>query len=91
MHPAVLDYRLDPAQIAQHPRPERDGARLLIVERGRGIAAHAVVRNLAEQLRPGDLVVVNDAAVSPARLYGRRASGGALEVLLTEPGLPATV
>lgn len=85
MNPAALDYQLDPARIAQRPLPERDGGRLLVVARDRGVTAHAAVRDLAEWLRPGDLAVVNDAAVGPARLHGRRASGGVVEVLLTEP------
>jgi S-adenosylmethionine:tRNA ribosyltransferase-isomerase len=85
MNPALLDYRLDPAQIAQRPPPERDGGRLLVVDRDRGVAAHATVRGLARWLRPDDLLVVNDAAVARARLRGRRASGGSIEVLLTEP------
>ncbi|MBI3768451.1 MAG: tRNA preQ1(34) S-adenosylmethionine ribosyltransferase-isomerase QueA [Deltaproteobacteria bacterium] len=86
MDPAALDYPFDPAQIAQRPLPERDGGRLMVVERGRGVAAHAAVCNLAQWLRPGDLLVVNDAEVMPARLHGRRASGGSVEALLTEPG-----
>jgi S-adenosylmethionine:tRNA ribosyltransferase-isomerase len=86
MDPAALDYALDPAQIAQRPPPDRDGGRLMVVERGRGVAAHTAVCNLAEWLRPGDLLVVNDAEVMPARLHGRRVSGGSVEVLLTEPG-----
>jgi S-adenosylmethionine:tRNA ribosyltransferase-isomerase len=85
MNPAALDYRLDPAQIAQRPLPERDGARMLVVARHAGVSAHATIRDLPDWLRPDDLVVVNDAAVQPARLHGRRASGGHVEVLLTEP------
>ncbi len=85
MDAAALDYPLDPAQIAQHPLAERDGGRLMVVERASGVVAHASVRDLAQWLRPGDLLVVNDAEVMPARLRGRRASGGAIEVLLTEP------
>jgi S-adenosylmethionine:tRNA ribosyltransferase-isomerase len=85
METAAFDYTLDPVQIAQHPLAERDGGRLLVVERGRGVAAHTTVRDLAQWLHAGDVVVVNDAEVMPARLHGRRCSGGAIEVLLTEP------
>lgn len=85
MDPQALDYPLDPAQIAQRPLAARDGGRLMVVDRYGGIAAHAAVRDLAGWMRAGDLLVVNDAEVMPARLHGRRASGGAVEVLLTEP------
>src|SRR5437868_10488764 len=85
MDTAALDYMLDPAQIAQHPLVERDGGRLMVVERGRGVAADTTVRDLARWLRAGDVLVVNDAEVIPARLHGRRASGAAIEVLLAEP------
>ncbi len=79
-----LDYRLDPALIAQRPLAARDGGRLLVVDRDHGVRAHTAVRRLDEWLRRGDLLVVNDAEVIPARLHGERASGGAIEVLLTE-------
>lgn len=85
MHPELLDYSLDPALIAQRPLAARDGGRLLVVDRDRGVRAHSAVRRLDEWLRPGDLLVVNDAEVIPARLRGWRESGGAVEVLLTEP------
>ena len=85
MDPAALDYALDPALIAQHPLPARDGGRLLVLGRGRGVLTHAAFRELGAWLAPGDLLVVNDAAVIPARLAGRRASGGGVEILLTEP------
>src|SRR5262245_55175897 len=85
MSTAALDYTLDPAQIAQHPLTERDGGRLMVVERGHGVTAHAAVRDLARWLRPGDVLVVNGAEVMRARLHGRRASGAAIEVLLSEP------
>jgi S-adenosylmethionine:tRNA ribosyltransferase-isomerase len=79
-----LDYDLDPAQIAQVPTEPRDAARLL-VDRGSAAPEHRHVRDLAELLAPGDLVVVNDTKVIPARLRLTRASGGASEVLLLEP------
>jgi S-adenosylmethionine:tRNA ribosyltransferase-isomerase len=80
---ADFDYRLPEAAIAQRPLP-RGEARLLVLER-RGDERHRHVRDLPELLRPGDLVVVNDTRVIPARLFGRRrAGGGRVEVLLVE-------
>ncbi len=77
-----IDYDLPPMSIAQTPLVERDGARLL-VDRGDG-ADHRLVRDLPELLEPGDLLVVNDTRVLPARLPLRRDTGGAVEVLLLE-------
>jgi S-adenosylmethionine:tRNA ribosyltransferase-isomerase len=82
---AALDYTLDPALIAQRPLATRDGGRLLVLGRERGVLAHAAFRELGSWLRPGDLLIANDAEVIPARLRGRRESGAAIEVLLTEP------
>ena len=84
MNLETLDYTLDPALVAQEPRPTRDGARLLIVDRGKGARAHAEIRELGQWLSPGDLLIVNDAEVMAARLRGRRPSGGAVEILLAE-------
>jgi S-adenosylmethionine:tRNA ribosyltransferase-isomerase len=84
------DYDLPPELIAQTPAMERDAARLLVLERGSGAVAHAVVRDLPRLLRAGDLLVLNDARVRPARLYCRTASGGAVELLVVrerEPGV----
>jgi S-adenosylmethionine:tRNA ribosyltransferase-isomerase len=85
-----FDYDLPSARIAQRPIEPRDAARLL-VDRGLGEPPlHLHVRDLPSILRSGDLVVVNDTRVIPARLHLRRASGGAVEVLLLEqvPGDP---
>ncbi|MCC6641918.1 MAG: tRNA preQ1(34) S-adenosylmethionine ribosyltransferase-isomerase QueA [Deltaproteobacteria bacterium] len=79
---AAFDYALDPARIAQHPAAERDGARLLVLDRASGALAHRTVRDLPELLSPGDLLVVNATRVLPARLRGRAASGGVREALL---------
>jgi S-adenosylmethionine:tRNA ribosyltransferase-isomerase len=68
-------------RIAQHPAPERDAARLYVLDRA-GAPAHARVRDLPDWLREGDLLVVNETRVLPARLRGRKASGGAAEALL---------
>lgn len=78
--PADLDYDLPPDAIAQTPLPQRDQARLLVDEAG--AVAHRRVSDLPELLGPGDVVVVNDTRVLPARLLMRRATGGAVEVLL---------
>src|SRR5262252_2665252 len=84
MRLADFVYELPPAAIAQTPAEPRDAARLL-VDRGPGAApVHAHVRDLPALLRPGDVVVVNDTKVVPARLNLRRHSGGAVEVLLVE-------
>jgi S-adenosylmethionine:tRNA ribosyltransferase-isomerase len=78
-----FDYELPAASIAQEPAP-RGGSRLLVLDRG-GAERHAHVRDLPRLLTPGDLLVVNDTRVIPARLFGRRAGGGGrMELLLVE-------
>lgn len=71
-----LDYPLPPDLIAQHPAPERDAARLLVVRRGGAVAGHHVFRELPDFLDAGDLLVLNDTRVLPARLIGRRERTG---------------
>ncbi|MEO0325436.1 MAG: tRNA preQ1(34) S-adenosylmethionine ribosyltransferase-isomerase QueA [Myxococcota bacterium] len=88
MHRSALDYDLPEGLIAQAPATRRDAARLLTVDAGRGVAAHGSVRDLPERLAPA-LVVVNDTRVRPARLYGKKASGGGAELLLVERLGPA--
>ena len=82
---ADFDYALPPDQIAQEPTPERDGARLLVLERGQSALRHGAVRDLPELLLPGDLLVRNATRVLPARLRGRKPTGGAAEALLLGP------
>lgn len=81
---ADFDYDLPSDQIAQTPIEPRDAARLL-VDRGADRPAHRHVSDLAEVLRPGDLLVMNETKVIPARLTLRRATGGKAEVLMLEP------
>jgi S-adenosylmethionine:tRNA ribosyltransferase-isomerase len=82
MDSAAFDYELPASAIAQEPLEPRDAARLL-VDRGPDHAPeHRRVADLAELLRPGDLLVVNDTRVRAARLRLRRPTGGAAEVLL---------
>jgi S-adenosylmethionine:tRNA ribosyltransferase-isomerase len=84
MQLADFDYELPDERIAQVPAEPRDAARLL-VDRGSSDPLHRHVRDLVDLLGPGDLLVVNDTKVIPARVGLRRASGGAAEVLLLEP------
>lgn len=79
-----FDYDLPPESIAQHPAP-RGESRLLVLDR-EGPDRHRRIRDLPELLRPGDLLVLNDTRVIPARLYGTRAGGGGgrVEILLVE-------
>jgi S-adenosylmethionine:tRNA ribosyltransferase-isomerase len=70
--------------IAQHPERERALARLLVLNRSDGSLSHRRFRDVTEYLRAGDLLVVNDTRVIPARIAGRKATGGYVEILLTE-------
>jgi S-adenosylmethionine:tRNA ribosyltransferase-isomerase len=79
------DYALPERAIAQVPASPRDAAKLLVATDSGGAVAHRHVADLAEQLEPGDLLVVNDTRVLPARLRLRKPTGGAAEVLLLEP------
>lgn len=81
-----FDFELPEAQIAQEPSPERGGARLLRLSRDSGAIGLAMVSELPGCLRAGDLVVVNNTRVFPARLLGRRVpSNGSVECLLVAP------
>ncbi|MCY2960436.1 MAG: tRNA preQ1(34) S-adenosylmethionine ribosyltransferase-isomerase QueA [Planctomycetota bacterium] len=84
MKTSDFDYELPESAIAAHPVEPRDAARLLVHEIAADRTRHLHVRDLPELLAAGDLMVVNDTRVRPARLLGRRASGGALELLLLE-------
>lgn len=78
-----FDYELPDDRIAQTPVEPRDSARLL-VDRGTSAPEHQTVTDLPDLLRDGDLLVLNDTRVLPARLRLRRRTGGAAEVLLLE-------
>jgi S-adenosylmethionine:tRNA ribosyltransferase-isomerase len=78
-----LDYALPPELIAQHPADRRDASRLLVYDRTTGAVRHRIFSDLPSELA-GELVVVNDTKVVPARLHLQRESGGAAEVLLLE-------
>jgi S-adenosylmethionine:tRNA ribosyltransferase-isomerase len=79
---ADYDFVLPPERIAQRPAEPRDASRLLVLPRGGGPPQHAVFQQVPDFLRPGDLLVLNDTRVIPARILGRRKSGGKVECLL---------
>jgi len=79
-----FQYALPPGLIAQRPLPERDASRLLLLDRASGAVAHRSFRDLPALLSPGDLLVLNDARVLPARLYGATPRGGRVEMLFIE-------
>lgn len=79
-----FDYALPDEAIAQTPCEPRDAARLLDAT-GSGTAVHRRVRDLAELVGPGDVIVVNDTRVLPARLRLTKPSGGAVEAMLLDP------
>lgn len=83
MRTSDYDYDLPSGLIAQSPAEPRDSCRLLVVDRASGQIDHRTFSDLGEYLEPGDLLVLNETRVLPARLLGfKDASGGAAEVLL---------
>lgn len=79
------DYGLPEHAVAQEPVEPRSAARLLVATDPAGGVQHRTVADLPDLLAPGDVVVVNDTRVIPARLRLRKATGGAVEVLLLDP------
>src|SRR5688572_6732181 len=83
MNVADFDFELPEALIAQDPPPERGGSRLLVLDRRTGEVEDAMFADVSGYLSAGDLLVLNDTRVFPARLIGRRdPSGGEVECLL---------
>ncbi len=78
----LFDYNLPEDRIAVTPSERRDESRLMVLHRGSGDIAHRRFRDLPRLLRRGDLLVMNNARVLPARLHGKRETGGAVELLL---------
>jgi S-adenosylmethionine:tRNA ribosyltransferase-isomerase len=79
-----FNYELPEALVAAYPRRERQKSRLLVIKRRSGEVIHSVFAELGKFLDPGDLLVLNDTKVFPARLQGTKASGGRAKVLLVE-------
>jgi S-adenosylmethionine:tRNA ribosyltransferase-isomerase len=85
MRRSDFDYPLPPELIAQAPLPQRSASRLLCLDGAGGRWSDRWMRELPDLLAPGDLLVFNDTRVVPARLAGRKASGGKVEILLERP------
>lgn len=82
MKTSDFTFELPPELIAQHPLPQRTASRLLCLDRTTGATRHRHFSDLPDLLQPGDLLVFNDTRVIPARLFGRKATGGRVEILV---------
>jgi len=82
MKTSDFDYHLPDNAIAQIPVEPRDSSRLLVLDRKTGEVTHRIFRDIGEYLNPGDLLVLNQTRVIPARLYAHKPTGGRVEILL---------
>jgi len=81
---SAYQYDLPPELIAQHPCTPRDASRLMVIDRASGQITEMKYRDLADFLEEGDSLVFNNTKVIPARLFGHRETGGAVEIFLLE-------
>ncbi|WP_340615024.1 S-adenosylmethionine:tRNA ribosyltransferase-isomerase, partial [Xenorhabdus thailandensis] len=82
MRVADFTFELPEELIAHYPQPQRSACRLLSLDGETGKLAHGVFTDVLDKLEAGDLLVFNNTRVIPARLFGRKATGGKLEVLV---------
>ena len=82
MKTSDFDYYLPETSIAQTPIEPRDSSRLLVLNRQTGELEHRLFREISDYLNPGDLLVLNQTRVIPARIYARKSTGGKVELLL---------
>jgi S-adenosylmethionine:tRNA ribosyltransferase-isomerase len=87
----AFEYELPADLIAQQPLPERDLARLMVLQAGAAAVAHRKVSDLPDLLDRGSVLVVNDTRVVPARIFGRKRTGGRVEWLLVERRGPGEI
>lgn len=87
----AYDYQLPPELIAQHPAPRRVQAKLMVLARGQAASIHKKVYNLLEWLKKDDLLIINNTSVVPARLRGKKPTGGKVEVFLLSPAHPLEI
>jgi S-adenosylmethionine:tRNA ribosyltransferase-isomerase len=84
MRTEEFDYSLPKDLIAQQPEKERPSSRLLVLSRSEGSIRHLRFRDITRYLRAGDLLVINDTRVIPARIPARKKTGGRVDILLAE-------
>ncbi len=77
-----FDYHLPESSIAQTPAEPRDSSRLLVLNRATGELEHRIFREITDSLRAGDLLVLNQTRVIPARIFAHKETGGKVELLL---------
>ncbi len=82
MNLSDFDYYLPKNQIAQYPLPEQDSSKLFVLHKRLNKFEHRLFKDIVGYLRSGDILVLNNTKVIPARLYGRKPSGGKAEILL---------
>ncbi len=88
MKTADIDYYLPEELIAQYPSERRDASRMLVINRATGEMREDQYRNVADHLRPGDCMALNDTRVIRARLYGQKDTGGRVQVFLLREEQP---
>lgn len=91
---SVFDYDFNPNQIAQDPCGKRDCSRLLVLNRKDKTFREEIFKNIVDFFNPGDVLVLNDTKVIPARIFGHKKTGAKIELLLLEelsPGVWTTL
>ncbi len=79
-----FDYSLPKASIAQYPEKEREASRMLVLNRTDGSLVHRLFRDITQYLKEGDVLVLNDSKVIPARIPAKKITGGNVDILLIE-------
>ena len=79
-----FDYYLPDEYIAQKPAEPRDSSRLMVLNKEKNSIEHKIFKDIIDYLNPGDLMIINNTKVIPARLYGQKTTGAKVEVLLLE-------
>lgn len=83
-----FDYHLPKESIAQYPEKERDSSRLMVIHRNHRTIEHRIFKDISEYFQQGDVLILNDTRVIPARIYGKKTTGGKVEVLLIKESHP---
>jgi len=86
----LFNYHLPLSLIAQHPEEKRDNCKLLIYNRKTKQITHGIFKDITGYISPGDLLILNDTKVIPARLFGKKKTGGRVEIFLVEKIAPNT-